>query len=135
MTAVNLPKVIHNESVVMVDVDDTLILHLSPSELLGKKKVEVYDPITKGFIVVAVHGPMVRLVQEESHRGSFVVVWSRGGYEWASNVVKALGLEESVDQIMSKPIAYFDDKPIDEWLKYRVYLKPDTIYKNIKKQE
>lgn len=129
------PNIVKNENVVMVDVDDTLILHLSEAELVDKRTIEVYDPITKGYLVVAAHEPMIRLVQEEAHRGSYVIVWSRGGYEWANNVIDALCLHPSVHQIMSKPIAYFDDKPIDEWLKYRVYLKPDTIYKNVKKQE
>ena len=85
-----------------------------------------------GVIKVGVHEPMVRLLKEESHRGSHIVVWSRGGYEWATNVLKALCIEDYVDQVMSKPSAYFDDKDISEWLKYRVYLKPDTIYKNVK---
>ncbi len=124
-------KVIENENVVMVDVDDTLVMHVKPPYDLESKQVKVQDPLNPlATIEMVVNEPMVRLVREEAHRGTTVVVWSRGGYEWAQNVVVALKLTEVIDYVMSKPTAYFDDKPVEEWLKYRVYLKPETIYKN-----
>lgn len=126
-------KTIRNEKVVFCDVDDTLILHLSEKKLKKYDTIEVQDPLNKSeTITVGVHAPMVRLLKEEYARGAHVIVWSMGGYEWAESVIKALGLYDHVHQIMSKPIVYFDDKPIEEWLRYRVYLKPNTVYKNIK---
>lgn len=124
-------KVINREALVMIDCDDTLVMHVDPEEVKYVADfIEVKDPLSEEFITVMVNEPMVRLLREEHHRGSCVVVWSRGGCEWARNVIRALGLENQVDYVMSKPLAYFDDKPIQEWLPYRVYIKPDTIYKN-----
>lgn len=119
-------KIIENEYIVMVDVDETLVMHdiSATGELL-----DVKDPLRDRQIKMRINGPMVRLVQEEKARGAFIVVWSRGGRAWATAVVEALKLEESVDLIMAKPMTYFDDKDVSDWLKYRVYLTPDTIYK------
>jgi predicted phosphatase len=126
-------KVVKNENIVFIDVDDTLILHTNEFDMKESSHlICVKDPLKGPDIVVEVHGPMVRLLKEEFQRGSFVVVWSRGGYQWASNVVNALKLNKFVHQVMSKPVVYFDDKDIGEWLKYRVYLKPEQTYKNVK---
>lgn len=110
------------------DVDDTLILHLADNT--GHRTVDVWDAVTQTYKRFAVHEPMVRLLLEEFHRGSYVVVWSRGGWQWAKNVVIALGLEEKVHQVMTKPLVYFDDKDVADWLKYRVFLNPNQSYKN-----
>lgn len=115
--------VIKNENTVFFDVDNTLIL--CASEYICHKKIWVYDPITNSKIEVAVHGSMIRLLREEHHRGSHVIVWSRGGYEWASNVIRALDLENYVHLVMTKPMAYFDDIPIETWLTNRVYFEPN----------
>lgn len=129
-----MSKVIKNENIVFVDCDDTLILHTNAFDMSCnlRDRVNVKDPLGEADIIVEVHAPMVRLLKEEFHRGSHIIVWSRGGYQWASNIVDALKLNKYVHQIMSKPIAYFDDKDISEWLKYRVYLKPDQTYKNVR---
>lgn len=125
-------KIINNELVTFHDVDDTLVMSEPLPKKKGKKYVNVFDPITNGYVIMRVHEPNVRLLKEEKHRGSFVIVWSKGGYEWASNVLIALELERYVDLVLTKPHAYFDDKPIDSWLTNRIYLDPDTIYKTNK---
>lgn len=119
--------VTYSESVVYFDVDGTLIV--DATHLPEHRHVNVYDPIEDKIIKFRVHEPMVRLLKEEHHRGSYVVVWSRGGHAWAESVVRALGLEPCVHQVMSKPTAYFDDVLIEDWLKYRVFLPPDMQYK------
>lgn len=121
-------KTIRNESVVFFDVDGTLIL---PDEEKYKNSpsVSVLDPIENKYIPMRKHEPNIRLLVEENHRGSFVVVWSRGGHEWAESVVKALNLYGLVDLIITKPHAYFDDVKIEDWLKNRVFLDHDTKYK------
>lgn len=121
-------KVITNRHPTPFDVDDTLIL-TSKSLDYTKEIVNVPDPIS-GICKFNINDAMVRLLKEEHHRGSFVIVWSRGGYEWAEAVVKALGLEDYVDVVMEKPTVYFDDKDIHEWLPYRVFISADTKYKN-----
>lgn len=118
-----------SEDTVFFDVDRTLVLPPDDPAAANNMKVEVWDPITNKFIKMAVHEPMVRLLREADRRGSHIKVWSRGGWEWASNVVKALNLVECVDEVLTKPLVYFDDLDIKEWLPYRVYLEPNCNYK------
>jgi hypothetical protein len=120
-------NVIKNEHIVYVDVDDTLVLHNPPSGEYDH--VDVKDPIGNRVIRLAIHLPMVRLLKEEFSRGSYIVVWSRGGYRWAENVVSALNLQDYVHQVQTKPLVYMDDKDISEWLTYRIYLSPNEKYK------
>lgn len=47
--------------------------------------------------------------------GNNVVVWSAGGGEWASKVVKALKIDKYVSCTLTKPDFYFDDKDVAEW--------------------
>jgi hypothetical protein len=110
----------------MCDIDDTLIMHVSTGQNQAIK-----DPIRTRYIYVKVNAPMVRLLEEELARGSQVCVWSRGGYQWAVNVLEALGLDKLPQEIvvLTKPYAYFDDKDVSEWMKDRVYIAPDTHYK------
>lgn len=119
-------NIIESENTVFFDVDGTLVL--AHGEGPGRD-ISILDPVTHNYITLTAHEPNIRLLEEEHHRGSFVVVWSRGGYEWATNVIKALNLQDRVHIVMSKPLVYFDDVQIDKWLPYRVYLEPSTIYK------
>jgi hypothetical protein len=120
--------VVKNEDITFFDVDSTLVLPFSSPH---GKLIKILDPVTGRDVVQRIHEPMVRLLKEADKRGSWVVVWSRGGWEWARNVVEALNLQKEVDQVVSKPLTYFDDKDIREWLPHRVYIEPGTDYKNI----
>jgi len=122
-------KTITNDDVAFFDVDQTLVLAIDTPVNPSNKKVAVYDSLTEKFITLYIHEPMVRILREQKRRGSIVIVWSRGGYEWAKNVVNALDLEGCVDYVMSKPKVYFDDLPVKKWLKDRVYLDPKSNYK------
>ncbi len=117
----------------MVDIDDTLVMHGLDKYIPGATYAKIIDPVYEGeFINLRINEPMVRLVREEIARGSKIFFWSRGGYEWAANVVKSLGFESEYDTemiVMTKPFAYFDDSPIDKWMPDRVYLDPDKPYK------
>lgn len=116
---------VKNENIRPFDVDGCLIVSTKESKYMRS----ILDPVTGKFIKVGVNSAMVRLLQEEAQRGSYVIVWSRSGYEWAKNVVNALELEQYVNLIMSKPIVYFDDTPVKKWLKDRVFIGPDVKYK------
>lgn len=119
-------KILAHEKLVMVDVDDTLVMHsVRPAGL----KITLVDPYDGRSVILEINENMVRLVKEEHKRGSTIVVWSRGGYQWANEVVIALGLEDVVSLVMSKPLVYFDDKPVTDWLTDRVYIGPNTPYK------
>jgi len=123
-------QVIKSENIKFFDVDGTLILpSLGIDDPPKSLYADIYDAVTEKYIRVLVHQPMVRLLREEHHRGGHVIVWSRSGYEWAANVVRALDLVPYVNQVMSKPLAYFDDADVSTWMKDRVYLTPDTVYK------
>ena len=116
-----------NEDIAPFDIDSTLVL---PYNQEHGAIVKILDPVTGGYIVQRRHDAMIRLVKEARQRGSYVLVWSRGGWEWAQNVIKALELEPYVHQIMSKPRASYDDTPVENWLKDRVYIEPGIEYKN-----
>lgn len=107
------------------DIDGTLIVHRSESSTL----VEVLDPITDEFIIMGRNEAMIRLLKEEKHRGGFIVAWSRGGFEWATNVIDALNLKDCVDIIMDKPLVYFDNEEVVNWMKDRVFIGPEVKYK------
>lgn len=124
-----MSTVIKNERVIPTDIDDTLVMHGDPLEGEEAVYVRILDPVENRTLTIRVNKPMVRLVKEELHRGSFMLVWSRGGYRWAQSVIQALNLEHENMIIMSKPAAYFDDKPCEDWMPDRVYLPSNTPYK------
>lgn len=128
-------KVIEKENIRPFDVDHCLVKEvdgvLTTSTLL---QTDIVDPLTGLYIKVRVNQAMVRLLKEEHHRGGYIIVWSRSGYEWARNVITALRLEQYVHLVMSKPVVYFDDTPIENWLKDRVFLDFDFVYKVTNKQ-
>jgi predicted phosphatase len=123
-------KVTRNEYITFWDVDDTIVMHHDHGYSDALKVIDPADISCVTFIKVWPNNNMIRLLKEEKIRGSHIVVWSRGGYKWAEHVILALKLENYVDEVMTKPLAYFDDKLVEEWLKYRVYLSPETKYKN-----
>lgn len=60
--------------------------------------------------------------------GSTVIVWSAGGWDWALEVVRGLGLEEHVDAVLSKPTRYYDDLPASQFMGTRYDLQvPDMV--------
>lgn len=125
-------KVVESERIVFCDCDDTLVMHHKSKET---PEVRVINPFDKEYVkdnrtcLLYKNMPMIRLLKEEKQRGAYIIVWSRGGFAWAKAVVEALKLETYVDQVMSKPLTYMDDKDISEWLKDRVYIGPDVRYK------
>lgn len=121
---------IKSEQLRPFDVDCNLIFPLNDFD--SGPVAYVDDPISKdgSQIKVRINKNMVRLMEEEYARGAYIIVWSRGGWEWARNVVKALGLGHMVSLVLSKPLVYFDDTPVEQWMKDRVFIGPDVAYKN-----
>lgn len=120
-------NVIANENIKVCDIDDTLII--TKTGLLEHRHVDVLDPVNGTMLTFRVHEPNVRLIKEELQRGAHVLVWSRGGWNWANNVISALGIDSKNITVLSKPLVYFDDKDVQHWLKDRVWLDPDVPYK------
>lgn len=115
------------EHVVPYDVDDTLVYAVEETQLRGE--ILIKDPLGGPPIEMNINRNNVRLLKEEFHRGSHIIVWSRGGYEWAKNVVEALKLTEYVSDVYTKPYVYFDDKDVSEWMNQRVWISPNARYK------
>lgn len=104
----------------MFDVDETLILHVDGAK--HKNEFTVTDPDTGTKHRVVPHKRHIDYLKKSMGRGRFVVVWSANGYAWADAVIKKLGLELYVNQVMTKPTVYFDDVPADKFMQ-RVYLE------------
>lgn len=123
--------IIKNEYIAPFDVDDSLVMHMRVDAIPEGDRVDVYDALTGKFIPMRINRPMVRLLQDCKQRGAYVRVWSRGGWQWASDVVKALSLTYFVDSVESKPTQYYDDTPVEKWMVDRIYLSPDQNYKQV----
>lgn len=119
-------QVINNEQVLTIDCDDTLVLWKDPVD--GEETVLVKDPYDGQLVRLVVHKPHVKLLKDRSARGCAIVVWSQSGSQWALAVVEALGVQDYVTLVISKPFAYVDDLPINEWLPKRTYLDPGIKY-------
>lgn len=113
------------------DVDDSLVMHNLDKygQTPGAEFVNVYDPVEDKNIRLVINRPMIRLLKEEIRRGQQVIVWSRGGWEWAQQVLIALKLDLYPIIVMDKPLNYFDDKNVADWLLDRIYIEPNTPYK------
>jgi predicted phosphatase len=118
--------IIKSENIKPFDVDGTLICDPKDSQM----RAFIPDPIEPGRTIhVGINQSMVRLLKEEKSRGAYIILWSRGGYQWAATVARFLELDRHIDLVISKPLAYFDDVPAEEWLQNRVFIKPDVKYK------
>jgi FMN phosphatase YigB (HAD superfamily) len=89
---------------VFFDIDDTLVM---------------WDENLKGDTVcIEVDGHLNHMVinkgnleelKRHGSRGIDVIVWSKGGVEWAKAVVSALKIRSYVSAVMAKPFCYYDD--------------------------
>lgn len=117
-------KIIENETPVMVDCDQTLVMwHDRHQEPIKGVTVEFKDPYDQGSFFLKPHEAHIKLLKQQKGRGKAVVVWSAAGYLWAKEVVEKLELEEYVDLIMAKPCKYIDDLPCEEFMGNRIYIK------------
>ena len=98
------------DNMAFFDVDDTLIMWEYPAER-ESEAIEVCIEGTLFYGKGVPHKRHIEMIKRHKAWGNGVVVWSRSGSEWANAVVKALGLENHVDLVMSKPYYYYDDKP------------------------
>lgn len=119
------------QDMVPFDIDQTLILHKKQEDICPLNLIRVKDTIADRIICVEAHRAMIRLLEEEHAAGKYIMVWSRGGAKWAASVLTALNLTDKVNLVIGKPLAYFDDKPANEWLQNRVYIEPGVVYKGV----
>lgn len=119
-------QVIKSEQVICIDVDDTLVMHQRAGP--GDSVVTFLDPYDKTPRRLVVHEPHVKILMDRKARGATIIVWSQSGYQWAEAIIVALGIQKYVDFIASKPVAYIDDKPVQDWMAERIYLSPASNY-------
>lgn len=116
-------NIIKSNLVTFFDVDDTLIFWTPSFELNRpyQKIVFNFNGLEIEKYIISEH---VEELKRQKESGSYIIVWSASGYQWAEAIVKALKIEKYVDVCMSKPIRYYDDKDVSEWMpKRRYYLK------------
>lgn len=94
-----------SDTTLFVDVDDTLV---------------IWDSTRSTYTI---HKRHVAFVEGFFERGIPVIVWSLGGWKWASKIVKELGWDHKVAAVLAKPRWYVDDKPASQWM-----LEADRIY-------
>jgi FMN phosphatase YigB (HAD superfamily) len=117
-------QIIHNQMVVMTDIDDTLVKWTNPN-VPGLNKIEITFPERKVYLEK--HQYHIDLIRMYKDRGYFVVAWSNNGPVHVEKVITALGLEKCIDLVMSKPIKYLDDREkIEEILGTRVFCEDIT---------
>ncbi len=100
------------------DVDETLLCH-NLSDFPLHSQVTVYCN-ERSFIGVP-HDKNINLLVKFYKLGYDVYVWSKTGKSWAKAVVKALKLDQYVQDCLSKPDFIMDDKSVEAWIGPRVY--------------
>lgn len=123
-------EIISNDHVVCFDVDETLIIwhwdqykktELSEANQLIDIKMDNYSTSVEPF------KEHIELLKRYKAKGKFIIVWTQSGYKWGEAVVKALGLEEYVDLVLTKPEKYVDDLDANEWMEH--------VYKGVLNKE
>lgn len=122
-------KTIKSEQILCVDVDSTLVMYERSNK--NQRSVIIIDPYDGTKRKLFIHEPHSKLVKDRKARGAHIIVWSQNGYKWAETVVIALKLQKYVDIIASKPIAIVDDLPASDWLSERIYISPNSLYKEL----
>lgn len=81
--------VIKSTKLVAFDVDETLILW-NPDEIDPER---ILPRIIFNGVPVLAHSKHIELMSQFAARGHTVMVWSKGGWQWAQKVVTTLGIE------------------------------------------
>lgn len=116
-------NIITNESIILCDVDNTLIEDYTPATVFiaypDENTVPFYVPTTnKGYLELDYYGKQVYkkpimehvdFIRSLKKRGYYIIVHSGNGYLWAKQVVSALDMNDCVDMVMTKACKHLDD--------------------------
>lgn len=111
-------KIIKNELLMYIDVDETLIFSCT-EDTKGSLATNYYNTIK----YVKPHKKHINFLKSLKTRGYYIIVHSANGWRWALEIVKLLQLEPFIHEVKAKPIKYLDDRPCEEWFGQRVYLE------------
>lgn len=112
------------EEVVYCDVDNTLVFSHE-----GDISVDYYGELR----FVRPHLEHIQFLKSLKARGCIIKVHSHNGAQWAYNVCVALGLNDIVDECLTKPYKVIDDEPIEKWTRV-IYVpepKPNYIFNSV----
>lgn len=113
---------------VYFDVDDTLMEWLQ----CGEDDPQACKIENNGFTFfkrpIQVH---VEELKNQKMAGNTVVVWSAGGAKWAEAVLIALGVQDFVDVVLTKPDFYYDDKEVNYWFPKKRYFFHEQLENDI----
>lgn len=102
------------EETVWFDVDSTLVFSHE-----GDIVIDYYGEQRS----VRPHKEHISFLKSLKARGYHVKVHSNNGWKWAANVVMALGLQNYVDEVLTKPYKVIDDEQPEAWLPQSIYIK------------
>lgn len=99
-------QVIDNELSIFIDIDDTILMWDSPTEPgIDKVEIEYADEL----LYLTPHYYHISLIKKYKQRGYTIFMWSANGFDHALKAVEALGLNDHVDFVLSKPTKHMDD--------------------------
>lgn len=115
-----------NDQPVPIDVDETLVVFDYPATL---EKFAITLERNGVEVKVVPHWKHIKQMREHFIRGHAIIVWSAGGYAWAQQVIKMLGIEKYVTYCMAKPRWFYDDRKAEFFMPEinRVYYPLETI--------
>lgn len=120
-----MSKTITCNDLIAVDIDETLVFMVKEDQEHDFVLQDPYEVL--GTLYLKKHNPNINCVKRGYARGLRYFAWSMAGALWAEVVLKALGIYDMMEVVMTKPIRYIDDKPVSEWMTDRTCLEPDMI--------
>ena len=102
-------KTVHGK-LVFCDLDNTLV-KWSPTPQEEKTQGV---PVKGGRVVPIVEN--IAHLKRHALRGHTIILWSKGGADWAEAVAKALDIDWMIAYAMDKPSWVVDDLPCTEWM-------------------
>lgn len=109
------------KEIVPFDVDDTLVLW-NIKRNNEHLKIPFICPYEGHVEYCIPHTEHIKALKEHHKKGDTVIVWSAGGWAWAQEAVRVLGLDKYVDFVMDKPAQYYDDLESPYWMENRIWI-------------
>ena len=117
-------KLLEESNITSCDVDNTLVMWSSDFKVNTKGRM--HFKYGGEDVYLKPHNFHVTFLKHCYNRGDFVEVWSQNGFEWAEQVVLALGLENHVNVVRAKPTRHVDDKTsLSDIVGCRIYIPDD----------